>query len=139
VSLSNQTPLEATLEKVFATIPDGNFVCYIDLASGLVLAMHARQPIPQDITDLLGALMNDMFQGQHVTMMEKLTHKYQNLGDKEHYFQTILSISRKQLNVFMRSERFPQYVAVFNCRASVNLGMLLSKARAALPLIEDAA
>ena len=42
------------------------------------------------------------------------------------------------IHVFMRGKLYNDYVACFVCRKTANLGMVLTKARAALPIIEAA-
>lgn len=36
----------------------------------------------------------------------------------------------------MRGKRYPDYVMVFVCRRTANLGMVLTRSRLAMPLIE---
>ena len=55
-----------------------------------------------------------------------------------HYFQEVIVNSENLLHVFLRGKTNPEYVAVFVCRKSANLGMALTKARLALPALEAA-
>ena len=58
--------------------------------------------------------------------------------DGHHYFQEIIVNSDNLIHVFLRSKAVPDYVAVFVCRRTANLGMALTKARMAMPGIEAA-
>ncbi|WP_197017214.1 hypothetical protein [Pseudoxanthomonas suwonensis] len=46
--------------------------------------------------------------------------------------------STSLIHVFLRSRRYPEHAAVFVTRGSANVGMVLMKARAALPAVEAA-
>jgi hypothetical protein len=57
--------------------------------------------------------------------------------DGKHYFQEIIVNSDNLIHVFLRGKRQMQ-VATFVCRKGANLGMVLTKARMAMPEIEAA-
>ena len=46
--------------------------------------------------------------------------------------------SENLIHVFLRGKINPEYVAVFVCRKTANLGMALTKARLAMPALEAA-
>ncbi len=46
--------------------------------------------------------------------------------------------SENPIRVFLRGKTNPEYVAVFVCRKTANLGMALTKARLAMPKLEAA-
>ena len=56
----------------------------------------------------------------------------------QRYFQEIIVNSDNLIHIFMRSKKNVEYIAVFVCRKTANLGMALTKARLALPEIEAA-
>lgn len=58
--------------------------------------------------------------------------------DGHHYFQEIIVNSDNLIHVFLRGKINPEYVAVFVCRRTANLGMALTKARIAMPDLEAA-
>jgi hypothetical protein len=75
-----------------------------------------------------------------VSAIEKLFKKTRGVTDeKHHYFQEIFVLSDNLLHVFQRCKRNESLVLVIVCRVSANLGMVLTKARAMLPLVEAAA
>ena len=54
------------------------------------------------------------------------------------FFQEIIVNSENLIHVFLRGKTNPEYVAVFVCRKTANLGMALTKARLAMPALEAA-
>lgn len=66
-------------------------------------------------------------------MIEQIFKKARGLANNDHhYFQEIIVNSDN----FVRGKNKPAYVACFVCRRSVNLGMAITKVRAAVPDLE---
>jgi hypothetical protein len=88
--------------------------------------------------DLLAAATADLFQGANVTTIEQIFKKARGIPatDQHHYFQEIIVNSDNLLHIFMRGKTNESLVATFVCRKSANLGMALTKARAAMPELE---
>ncbi|MDQ1315428.1 MAG: hypothetical protein QG662_1537, partial [Pseudomonadota bacterium] len=57
-------------------------------------------------------------------------------SDTHHYFQEMIVNSDNLIHVFIRAKKNEDQVATFVCRKSANLGMVLTKARAAMPTLE---
>ncbi len=132
--------LDAALNKAASTIPECVAAGYVDLASGMLLAIKTVDSHPREVIDLLAAATADLFNGQNVSMIEKLFKRARGLKDDGyHYFQEIVVNSDNLIHVFLRSKINPEYVAVFVCRRTANLGMALTKARIAMPDLEVAA
>lgn len=111
----------------------------VDLASGMLLAIKTVDSHPREVIDLLAAATTDMFAGPNVMTIEKLFKRARGVKeDDHHYFQELLVNSDNLIHVFLRGKRFADYVVVFVCRKSANLGMVLTKARISLPDIEAA-
>jgi len=88
----------------------------------------------------VAAATADIFNGPNVSMIEKMFKRARGLSDDgHHYFQEIVVNSDNLIHVFLRGKRNPEYVAVFVCRRTANLGMALTKARIAMPDLEAAA
>src|SRR5690606_29464137 len=112
---------------------------YVDISSGMLLALKTVDSHPQQVIDLLAAATADMFAGPNVSMIERLFKKARGLQDDGfHYFQEVIVNSENLIHVFLRGKINPDYVAVFVCRKTANLGMALTKARLALPVLEAA-
>lgn len=111
----------------------------MDIGSGMLLAVKTVDSHPQEVIALVAAATADLFAGPNISMIEKLFKKSRGVTDDgHHFFQEIVVNSDNLLHVFLRGKRYPDYVAVFVCRKSANLGMALTKARMALPELEGA-
>jgi hypothetical protein len=129
--------LDQQLNTAVASIPECLAAGYVDIASGMLMAVKTVDSHPSEVLDLVAAATADLFAGPNVTMIEKLFNKSRGVAnDGHHYFQEIIVNSDNLLHVFMRGKRYPDYVAVFVCRRSANLGMALTKARMAMPELE---
>ena len=112
---------------------------YVDVASGMLLAIKTVDSHPRQVIDLLAAATADLFNGESVSMIERMFKKARGLQDDGyHYFQEIIVNSENLIHVFLRGKTNPEYVAVFVCRKTANLGMALTKARLAMPKLEAA-
>ena len=127
------------LNQAASTVPECVTAGYVDISSGMLLALKTVDSHPQQVIDLLAAATADMFAGPNVSMIERLFKKARGLQDDGfHYFQEVIVNSENLIHVFLRGKINPDYVAVFVCRKTANLGMALTKARLALPTLESA-
>ena len=130
---------ENALNQAASTVPECVAAGYVDISSGMLLALKTVDSHPQQVIDLLAAATADMFAGPNVSMIERLFKKARGLQDDGfHYFQEIIVNSENLIHVFLRGKINPDYVVVFVCRKTANLGMALTKARLALPALEAA-
>ncbi|THU03669.1 hypothetical protein E9531_05635 [Lampropedia puyangensis] len=130
--------LDSSLEKAVATIPDCVAAGYVDLESGMLLAIKTVDSHAQEVIDLLSAATADLFQGPNVQAIEKIFRRVRGVQeDGRHYFQEIIVNSDNLLHIFLRGKNQAQ-VATFVCRKGANLGMVLTKSRMAMPAIESA-
>lgn len=128
--------IDAALQKAVASIPECVAAGYVDLDSGMLLAIKTVDSHPSEVMDLLAAATTDLFQGSSVSMIENIFKKARGLpASSHHYFQEIIVNSDNLIHVFIRGKNQSQ-VATFVCRKSANLGMALTKARAAMPELE---
>ncbi|CAM4185880.1 MAG: hypothetical protein RR718_12850 [Comamonas sp.] len=131
--------LDAVLSQVVPTVPECLAVGYVDAGSGMLLSIRTVDSHPREVIDLVAAATGDLFNGPNVSMIEKMFKRSRGLSDDgHHYFQEIIINSDNLIHVFLRSKSVPDYVAVFVCRRTANLGMALTKARMAMPQIEAA-
>lgn len=129
--------LDQQLNTAVSSIPECLAAGYVDIGSGMLLSVKTVDSHPSEVLDLVAAATADMFAGPNVSMIEKMFKKSRGMADdNHHYFQEIIVNSDNLLHVFMRGKRYPDYVAVFVCRKSANLGMALTKARMAMPELE---
>ncbi|MDD4930330.1 MAG: hypothetical protein PHP85_13780 [Gallionella sp.] len=131
--------LEQTIAASVSSIPECLAGGYIDISSGMLLGVKTVDSHPSEVIDMLAAATGDLFAGKNVVAIENMFKKSRGLTmDDHHYFQEIIVNSDNLIHLFMRGKRYPDYVACFVCRKTANLGMALTKARAAMPTIEAA-
>lgn len=131
--------LDASLQKAVTSIPDCVAAGYVDLTSGMVLSIKTVDSHPTEVFELLAAATADLFQGPNVSSIEKVFRRARGVpeNNNHHFFQEIIVNSDNLIHVFLRSKQQEQ-VACFVCRKGANLGMVLTKSRAAMPELEAA-
>lgn len=131
--------LEKVLAEVQTAVPECVAIGYVDAASGMLLGLRTVDSHPREVIDLLAAATGDLFNGPNVSMIERLFKKARGLSDDgHHYFQELIVNSDNLVHVFIRGKKVSDYIAVFVCRRTANLGMILTKARLSMPQIEAA-
>ena len=132
--------LDQALSNAISTVPECVAGGYVDLASGMLLAVKTVDSHPGEVMDLLAAATSDLFQGNNVSVIENIFKKARgHAADPHHYFQEIIVNSDNLIHVFLRAKKTEDQVAAFVCRKSANLGMVLTKARQSMPTLEAAA
>lgn len=131
--------LDDSLQRAMTSIPECVAAGFVDLASGMVLSIKTVDSHPSEVFDMLAAATADLFQGPNVVAIEKVFKKARGLPENvdHHYFQEIVVNSDNLIHVFIRGKR-QQQVSCFVCRKGANLGMVLTKARLAMPEVEAA-
>lgn len=130
--------LDNSLAKAQQTIPECLAAGYVDMSTGMLLGIKTVDSHPQEVLDLVAAATADLFQGQSVTAVEKLFRRARgHAEDGNHYFKEIIVFSENLLHVFLRSRKKSDQAAVFVCRASANVGMVLTKSRQAMGDVES--
>ena len=131
--------LDDALQRSLTNIPDCLAAGFVDLASGMVLSIKTVDSHPSEVFDMLAAATADLFQGPNVVAIEQVFKKARGLPENvdQHYFQEIIVNSDNLIHVFLRGKR-QQQVICFVCRKGANLGMVLTKARMAMPEVEAA-
>lgn len=131
--------LDTVLSKVQQEVPECVAVGYVDMSTGMLLGVKTLDSHPQEVLDLVAAATADLFQGKSVTAIEKMFRKSRGQPeDSKHYFNEIVVFSENLLHTFLRSKKAANHAVVFVCRATANIGMVLSKSRVALGDVEKA-
>lgn len=131
--------LESALQTAVSSIPECVAAGFVDVSSGMLMAIKTVDSHPREVIDLVAAATADLFNGPNVALIEKLFKRSRGVADDgHHYFQEIIVNSDNLIHVFIRGKANPEYVAVFVCRRSANLGMVLTKSRLAMPQLESA-
>ncbi len=129
--------LDDALQQAITNIPECVAGGYVDLASGMLLGIKSVDSHPQEVLELLAAATADLFQGPNVVTIENMFKKARGVAmDDNHYFQEMIVNSDNLIHVFIRGKTNQDHVVTFVCRKSANLGMVLTKARSAMPAIE---
>lgn len=136
--MSSPSDLDAAVVKSIQTIPECMAAGYIDVGSGFLLSIKTVDSHPREVVDLVAAATSDLFQGPNVSTVEAIWKRARGIESSRHYFQEFIVNSDNAIHVFLRGKKYQDYVAVFVCRNTANIGMVLAKARMAMPLIESA-
>jgi hypothetical protein len=132
--------LDTELANLQKAVPECVATGFVDIKTGMLLSIKTVDSHPQEVIDLVAAATGDLFQGQNVVNIEQLFKRIRGVKDDgHHFFQEIIVLSDNLIHVFQRCKRNEDMVLVTVCRASANLGMVLSKARSALTAVEAAA
>lgn len=126
------------IQDVQNTVPECVAVGVVDVDSGLLLDVKTVDSHPSEVLDLVAAATGDLFQGPNVSAIETHFKKARGVTSADHYFQEIIVNSTNLIHVFLRMKKKQSQVAVFVCRNTANIGMVLSKARLGLPTLEAA-
>jgi hypothetical protein len=119
-----------------AMVPECVAVGVVDVGSGLLLDVKTVDSHPSEVLDLVAAATGDLFQGPNVSAIENHFKKARGGTAEQRYFQEIIVNSTHLIHVFIRMKKKQSQVAVFVCRNTANIGMVLSKARLAMPALE---
>lgn len=131
--------LDKAINQASSQIPECVAAGYVDMSTGMLLAVKTVDSHPAEVLDLVAAATADLFQGTNVTSIEKLFKKSRGLPqDDYHYFQEIVVFSQNLLHVFMRCKKNSNHAVVYVCRASANIGMVIAKSRMSLATVETA-
>lgn len=131
--------LQNAIQETIREIPDCVAAGYVELSTGALLAVKTLDSHPPEVLELVAVASAELIQGATVTAIEKLFRKTRGVKDDgRHYFQEMLVFSDTLLHVFVRARRNQNHVACFVCRKRANIGMVLTKCRLAMPMLESA-
>lgn len=120
-----------TLKEFRQNVPDYVASGFVDMSTGMLLAVDTVDNHPREILDVLAAATADLFQGKNVTQIEALWNQYRG-AEGGNYFKEILVNSDNLVHLFLRSASNPEVTAVIVCTRQVSIGMLFAQARAVL-------
>jgi hypothetical protein len=131
--------LDKSLQPAATQIPECVAAGYVDMATGMLLAVNTVDSHPQEVLDMVSAATADLFQGSNVVAIENMFKRSRGIkNDNAHYFQEIVVFSDNLLHMFMRCKLNVEHVVVFVTRKSANVGMVIAKSRMVLSSIEGA-
>ncbi len=126
----NRTQIITNTVKEFrANVPDYVGCGFVDMSTGMLLAVDTVDNHPREILDVVAAATADLFDGKNVAQIEDLWNRTRGATDGGHYFKEILVNSDNLVHLFMRSTSNPEIAAVVICTRKVSIGMLFAQAR----------
>jgi predicted regulator of Ras-like GTPase activity (Roadblock/LC7/MglB family) len=128
--------LDKALADIMKNVPDCLAAGWVDMNTGMLLGVKTVDSHPQEVLDLVAAATTDIFQGSNVVAIEQMFKKSRGVTNAEHYFREIIVMSQNLIHVFARGKKKEDQVLVIVTRVSANLGMVLTKSRAALASVE---
>jgi len=131
--------LDKSLNEAMKQIPECVAAGFVDLSTGMLLGVKTLDSHPAEVLEIVAAATSDMFQGANVSLIENLFKKARGTtADARHYFQEMIVNSENLLHLFLRCKGNEDLVAVFVCRKSANMGMVLTKGKGVLSSLEAA-
>jgi len=128
--------LDKALSDIMKNVPECIAAGWVDMNTGMLLGVKTVDSHPQEVLDLVAAATTDLFQGSNVVAIEQMFKKARGVTTAEHYFREIIVLSQNLLHIFARGKKKDAQVLVVVTRVSANLGMALTKTRAALSAVE---
>ena len=129
--------LEKGLVSAQSSVPECVAAGYVDMSTGMLLAVKTLDSHPSEVLVLVAAATADLFQGTNVRAIEEMFKKRRGVTDTNHYFQEMVIFSTNLIHVFLRGKKNKDHALVLVCRASANVGMVIAKSRLALPIVEQ--
>lgn len=128
--MANRTQIiNNSLKEFRRDVPDYVGSGFVDMSTGMLLAIDTVDNHPREILDILAAATADLFQGKTVSQIEAIWKQTRGVSDSRHYFQEILVNSDNLIHLFMRSPSNADIVAVVISTRNANIGMLFAQAR----------
>jgi hypothetical protein len=120
-------------------VPECVAAAYVDMSTGLLLAVSYLGNFSQEHFEYVAAKTGDIFQGPGISALENQVRQWRKQpNDQRHYIQEIFIVSDNQLHVFMRCKRNSDHAIVFITRKNAAVGMVIAKTRASMGALEDA-
>lgn len=124
--------IDQAISQAQGMVPDCLAVGCVDVESGFLMGVKTVDSHPREVLDLVAAATADLFQGPNVMAIEALFKKSRGVNTADHYFQEIIVNSTNLIHIFARTKKNPNFIVVFVCRNTVNIGMALAKSRLAI-------
>ena len=89
--------LESTFTKTIPTIPECVAAGYVDIESGMLLAVKTVDSHPAEVLNLVAAATADLFQGPNVSMIERMFNKSRGIPEHVHHYLQEFIVNRDNL------------------------------------------
>jgi hypothetical protein len=119
------------------TVPECVAAAYVDMTTGLLLAVSYVGNFSQEHFEYVAAQTGDIFQGPGISALEDQVRRWRKQpNDHRHYIQEIFIVSDHQLHVFLRCQKNSNHAVVFITRKNAAVGMVIARARFSLESLE---
>ena len=120
------------------SIPDCVGSGLLDLDSGDLLGARCSEDCPPEALETVVAATAGLLRSGAAPAIETRFAAPREIGDLGRDTQEFVVFSGGMLHVFVRSRSNPSHLLCFACRRNANVGMVLSKSRAALEPVTSA-
>ena len=124
--------IETALKSAMDTIPDCIAAGYVDMETGMLLGANVADQADAQVLDGLALAVANLFQGRGVGAFEALLRESGNSDSENSGFGEIAVFSKDRLNIFLRTQAYPDHVICYICRNSANVGLALTKSHLSL-------
>ncbi|WP_170464773.1 hypothetical protein [Ruegeria arenilitoris] len=124
--------IEAALKSAMETIPDCVAAGYVDMETGMLLGTSVCDAEDDRVLENLALVVANLFQGRGVSAFETLLQQSGNADTENPGFGEIAVFSKDRLNIFLRTQAYPDHVVCYVCRNSANVGLALTKSHLSL-------
>ncbi|WP_298935001.1 hypothetical protein [uncultured Ruegeria sp.] len=124
--------IQAALQSAMDTIPDCIAGGYVDMETGMLLGTCLTDPDSANVLDALAVAVANLFQGRGVAAFEALLRQAGTEEAANPGFGEIAVFSQDRLNIFLRTQEYPDHVVCYICRNSANVGLALTKSHLSL-------
>ncbi|WP_254055632.1 hypothetical protein [Ruegeria sp. EL01] len=114
------------------TIPDCIAGGYVDMETGMLLGTCLTDQDSANVLDALAVAVANLFQGRGVAAFETLLRQAGTEDAGNPGFGEIAVFSQDRLNIFLRTQEYPDHVVCYICRHSANVGLALTKSHLSL-------
>ena len=130
--------LDAAMKSAMDTVPDCLAAGYIDMDTGMLLAMQGANPGSAELLETVSIAISNLFQGHGVQAFEKMVTAAGERTSENGGFGEIAIFSGEYLFVFLKAHNYADHVVCYVCRGSANAGMVLTKSHMSLGKIAEA-
>jgi hypothetical protein len=131
--------LRNTLQDSLESVPDGIAVGYIDLATGSLISLAAREERPQEFLNVIARAVTEMFEAPLFRVLDKIwAQDFSEEALQADAFTEILLIGTDYTTLLKRCEKNPRHAVIYVTRKNAPPGVLMMQVRSNLPLVEAA-
>lgn len=131
--------LHDTLQESLESVPDGVAVGYLDLATGSLLSIAAREQKPQEFLNVIAAAVTELFEAPLFKALDKIwSADFTEKALEEQAFKEILLLGNEYTTVLKRCENNAHHAVIYVTKRQAPPGVLLMQVRSNLPAVEAA-